>query len=379
MVGIIPEQHPDRTRLFMQWKKMNWPILVDPLNLLGVEVVPITLLIDERGIIRAVRPTEEDFQSFLVTEYDVRAAGSTSAGFTEVPDLGKLAGPARENDPDALRAYADALVLWGQPDQIKQAIDVYRKVLEKEPHDSRAHFRLGVAYRKRFDSQERQESDFSNAVIHWSQALELNPNQYIWRRRIQQYGPRLEKPYSFYDWVLAAREEIQARGEQPVTLSVEPGGAEFAHPLKAFEVTELSHAEPDPQGRILRDKEGFIQVERAVVPPAIKAGDSVRVHVLFRPNEKIKAHWNNEVDDLAFWIYPPEGWQVDSRYVTILRPPEPVSKEVRKLEFELKSPAGFAGSVSVPAYALYYVCEDVNGTCLYRRQDVTITVVAKEK
>ena len=29
MVGIIQEQHPDRARLFMQWKEMGWPILID--------------------------------------------------------------------------------------------------------------------------------------------------------------------------------------------------------------------------------------------------------------------------------------------------------------------------------------------------------------
>jgi hypothetical protein len=41
MVGIIQEQHPDRAGLFMQWKQMDWPILVDSLNLLGVAVVPV--------------------------------------------------------------------------------------------------------------------------------------------------------------------------------------------------------------------------------------------------------------------------------------------------------------------------------------------------
>lgn len=29
MVGVIQEQHPDRARLFMQWKEMGWPMLVD--------------------------------------------------------------------------------------------------------------------------------------------------------------------------------------------------------------------------------------------------------------------------------------------------------------------------------------------------------------
>ncbi|RMG56252.1 MAG: hypothetical protein D6723_00685, partial [Acidobacteria bacterium] len=56
MVGIIEEQHPDRARLFMQWKQMSWPVMVDSLNLLEVPYVPITLAIDEHGIIRKIQP-----------------------------------------------------------------------------------------------------------------------------------------------------------------------------------------------------------------------------------------------------------------------------------------------------------------------------------
>ena len=54
MLGIIQEQHPDRCRLFMQWKQMNWPILVDSLDLLEIGVVPMTVTIDEHGIVRHV-------------------------------------------------------------------------------------------------------------------------------------------------------------------------------------------------------------------------------------------------------------------------------------------------------------------------------------
>ena len=50
MVGIVQEQRPGRARLFMQWKQMDWPIMVDALNELGVAVVPITMFIDEHGI-----------------------------------------------------------------------------------------------------------------------------------------------------------------------------------------------------------------------------------------------------------------------------------------------------------------------------------------
>ena len=54
-----------------------------------------------------------------------------------------------------------------------------------------------------------------------------------------------------------------------------------------------------------------------------------------------------------------------------------VSEEVRRVEFELNGPDDFTGRETVPAYVLYYVCEDVDGTCLYRRQDILIEVEKK--
>ena len=56
-------------------------------------------------------------------------------------------------------------------------------------------------------------------------------------------------------------------------------------------------------------------------------------------------------------------------------PSTTLSEEPRVVEFELTSPAtGSPGMVKVPGYTLYYVCEDVNGVCMYRRQDVEIPV-----
>ncbi|MCZ6695530.1 MAG: hypothetical protein O7A63_03220 [Acidobacteria bacterium] len=207
----------------------------------------------------------------------------------------------------------------------------------------------------------------------WSRALELDPNNYIWRRRIQQYGPRLDKPYSFYDWVRTAREEIRARGEHPAPLIVEPGGAEFAYPAESFAPSGRDEQEPDPGGRIHRDPGDFIRVQMVVVPPRVSAGASARIHVTFTPNADAKAHWNNEVDDLILWLNLPPGWEADARRLTTPNPRRPVSQEVRKVEFEVRVPSGAGpGQARIPAYALYYVCEDVRGTCLYRRQDVTL-------
>jgi hypothetical protein len=205
------------------------------------------------------------------------------------------------------------------------------------------------------------------------QALELDPNQYIWRRRIQQYGPRLEKPYPFYDWVEQAREEIGARGEVPVTLAVEPAGAELAIPLQNLASAEPAQQNPDPLGRIIRDDEQFVQIEAVSVPAIVAAGDAARVHLIFRPDQSMKAHWNNEVDDLLLWVDALPGWSIDRNLHTVANPAAPVSHETRRLDFEVQCEEETpAGEVILPAFVLYYVCEDEDGTCLYRRQDVAI-------
>ena len=352
LVGIIEEQHPDRTRLFMQWKQMGWPLLIDSLNLLDVSAVPLTYLVDEEGVVRFERPSDEDLETFLAADY------------TSSDHHAKLLDP----EPDS----PEHVLLWGDDRDVSDAVEKFGQRIAEAPEDSRAHFRLGVAYRKRYDSDERRPGDFQKAVEQWVRALELDPNQYIFRRRIQQYGPRLDKPYPFYDWVPEARAAVDARGETPVTLRVEPGGAEFAKPLKSFAASAETGQSPDPDGRIYRDEKPLIVAESVVVPTVIERGESARIHVVLRPDLSLKAHWNNEVDDLVFWVDPPEGFRVDRRHHTVAIPPEPVSQELRQVEFEIASPENFTGMATILAYALYYVCEDVDGTCLFRRQDVHV-------
>jgi hypothetical protein len=371
MVGIVQEQHPDRARLFMQWKEMDWPVLVDSLNLLGVSVVPITVAIDEHGVVRAINPPKETIErEFLSKTYERPATVATLAD----PRNSVGRPPGRRASADAWRKYGEDLFLWGGRGAIDEAIDAFERAA-RGTTDGPTEFRLGVIQRARYDSPGRRPGDFRQAVDHWEQALASDPNQYIWRRRIQQYGPRLDKPYPFYDWIPEARAAIVARGQSPVALAVEPGGAEFARPTKTFEAERASGLEPDPKGRIHRDRGEFIQIEALTVPIGVAPGAATRAHLVMRPNLARKAHWNNEAEDLVVWVNPPAGWQVDAHRITLPRPRDVVSQETRRVEFELRSPTGVAaGLVTIPAYALYYVCEDVDGTCLYRRQDVTLEV-----
>jgi len=86
-------------------------------------------------------------------------------------------------------------LLWGGRAAITKAVEGFERAA-RGPADGATEFPLGVAYRARYDSPLRQPGDFRQAVEHWERALALDLNQYIWRRRIQQYGPRLDKTVS---------------------------------------------------------------------------------------------------------------------------------------------------------------------------------------
>lgn len=392
VIGITQEQHPDRCRLFAQWQGLDWPILWDPINVLESTAVPIVTAIDEHGIVRSTKPRPETLEAeFLNISFPDTGVASPlatadsdgqasrrplrvellDAATAELEDTAERQITAR-----SVRDLADAMILWGETAQVNAAIKLYENVLQQQADDAAAWFRLGVAFRLRYDSALRQPDDFANAVKHWEQALKLNPNQYIWRRRIQQYGPRLEKPYSFYDWVQQARDEIVARGETPQPLVVEPQAAELAQPALAFGADTAPAVSPDPEGQIQRDAKSLIVAEVTRVPSTVRPGGSAQVHIAFSPNAALPAQWNNESEPLQVWIEPPAGWQISQRLHHVAPTSNlATSREVRRLDFEIQVPPDATGTVKIPAYALYYVCEDTDGTCQYLRQDWEIEIV----
>ncbi len=325
--------------------------MVDSYNLLEVSVVPLTFFIDENGIVRgraSGRVSAADaLREFLEAEYPATGVTGDHEGAVSIPA--------------------------GHEFRTARLLEHFRKRIDADPGDARSHFRLGVAYRKRYDSPVGSVTDFSRAVEHWSQALALDPNHYIWRRRLQQYGPRLEKPYPFYDWVDTARREIRARGDTPVELPVEPDGAELAAPSRDFEAAAPAEIEPDSEGKILRDREGLIAAQVIAIPAKVEPGGVSRIHIELRPEPDRDAHWNNEAEDLQVWISPPSGWQADQRSLSVPNPAAVLSTEPRRLELEIKAPQS-TGRTQIPAYALFYVCEGVDGLCLYRRKDLSVEI-----
>ncbi len=360
VVAIVEDQHPDRDRLFLQWKKIDWPVLADPLDMLNLETVPITVAVDEYGVVR-------------FTELPMSAAKTIGQTFVNRKYERRDVPVEPKPEPGAL-ARGDEIAVSGGMNRLGEAIDAYREAVRVAPQNAVAHFRLGGALRERYDSPARRESDFQEAVAEWDRAVELEPNRYIYRRRSQQYGPRLASPVALFDWVRTARAEIEARGEKPLPLLVEPGESEFASPAAGTVSTRRS-SEPDPQGRLRRDHGEFVAVDTAVVPFAVKPGEETRVHLTFRPNLARKAHWNNSVDPLTIWLKLPEGWSADRSPIVIPSAAGEVSQETRTAEFQLRVPRNApAGQTKIAGYAAYYVCEDVHGVCVYRRHDVEIVI-----
>ena len=97
-----------------------------------------------------------------------------------------------------------------------------------------------------------------------------------------------------------------------------------------------------------------------------------------RPNPAKEAHWNHEAGALQVWVTPPPEWKVDRRLLE--HPPcsdVATSEELRNLSFEVQLPPGTKEGV-IDAYALYFVCEGVDGVCMFLRQDFKISVQKRE-
>ncbi|MCR9297158.1 MAG: hypothetical protein NXI32_31040, partial [bacterium] len=256
VLGVIQEQHADRCRLFAQWQGFDWPILHDPVNQLRAQAVPYFVALDEAGVVVDADLKADEFDAFLRRPATDRAVAPVEP---ELPDIELLRTAARQSkSAEAWTALGDHHVLWDGEKPIDQAIAGYQRALELNPNYAPAEFGLGVAHRMRYDSSRAEAHDFQLAIDAWGRALALQPNQYIYRRRIQQYGPRLTKPYPFYDWVRQAQEEIRKRGDQPHPLSVVPSGAEIAEPIKELSANSRQDTPPDAAGRIHRDQ-GLIE------------------------------------------------------------------------------------------------------------------------
>lgn len=386
VVGIVQEQHPARARLYAQWKKIDWPILVDSLNLMNLRVVPVIMGLDENGRIVRDEMRPADVDAFLA-EPPVnveRSAQSTRPKGRKSSPYDRGSGALPEAMP--LRVGAEAFLMGqaGSKEKYAEAVAAFERAVARNPNSGTAWFRLGVALRAMHENavepiggrEEGRRSSAQAAADAWFRGLEREPNQYIWRRRLQQYGPRLRKPYDFYTWVKQAREEISKRGEIPVALSIEPAGGEILARRKDQGWQTATGESKEGESRIARDKVPLVTCRAIVVPPRVRPGGFVRVRVLMKPESGANAHWNNEARNMCLRVDIPTGAVLGEASLEYPNPSATESSEQRLVEFELQIGADTPrGDLKFLTYALYYVCEGDSGKCRYLRQDIPVKLV----
>ncbi|MFT7678327.1 MAG: hypothetical protein ACI8QC_002313 [Planctomycetota bacterium] len=355
LIGITQEQHPERCELYRQWKGFDFPILWDPFNLTQSKAVPRFIAIDEHGVVQSTRLNPRNFEEkFLAVEFDPPAEDVSAA--------------------DAVCCFTDQhgkpspISTLSQGGELLESVAALAARMTAEPKNARAAFHAGVAYRMRHDSDQAQAGDFQSAIDAWTQALKLDPNQYIWRRRIQQYGPRMDKPYRFYTWTKQAQADILARGETPVQLVAELTRAELAEPRGAQPKADQELVDPDPNGEINSDSSGLVSIESAVAFDTSGKKPVASVHLMLSTNAKRDVHWNHEAGpSIQVWVDAPTPRLLSAA----LRTDTASSEGTQQLGFEIELLPG-EDSMVLPAYALYYVCEGESGTCLYLRQEFEI-------
>ena len=194
LLGVIQEQHPDRCRLFAQWKGFDWPILHDPINLLAARAVPIFVAIDEAGVVIDSNLNTSELADFLArppnnTEQpapSVRLATSFDSELVDSSDAGEWV------------EAGDHQLLWGSESQISTVINYYQKAIQLEPDNGAAQFRLGVALRKRYDTGLAQHEDFQSAVDAWGRARLPSGKPYNRRKAGQNLTGELRLRHPFF-------------------------------------------------------------------------------------------------------------------------------------------------------------------------------------
>lgn len=352
----------------MQWKKMHWPLFVDSFNLLEVKAVPITILVDASGSIFKTSPYRKDFQSMLN-----KASQSTGPH-------GQLANKDYWTTKLTKRTSAIYSHLGENPDYAA-LIQTFEKLRQSESQIRSEHleFMTGVAFKLRSETSKRQLTDFSESIAHWETALRLDPNQYIWRRRIQQYGPLLEKPYPFYDWVDTAIQKINDRGENPINGNFVLTESEKARPSKDQKLIKSkagNRAAPDPLNRLQKGNGRYASVKVATIPSHPSPGQSFRAFVHLELSQPNFVQWNNEGALSQLYVAPSILNENPIHQFWENAPDNEYSIEQRVFDFELKCPKDLSqlNDKNAPlGYIVVNVCDKFTGVCFACRIDFSIS------
>ena len=235
------------------------------------------------------------------------------------------------------------------------------KLLDKSGKKPEYSFQAGVLARWLYDHGGSSD-DFQIAVDLWSQALDERPGQYIWRRRIQQYGPRLDKPYPFYNWVQEARKDLQAAGKTPHSLQVEPSGSEVAQPSRRGKEGGQPPRFPDAKDK-LPNNSNFLEVTVTTIPHT-DDNKKGRLHLLLTPSKE--GHWSSDAQEVELWYRPKEGAPI---FLTNEITPLPANLETSSLPRVLEGDFSLPKNPSGDLVLFYSLCETENAVCRFLKTE----------
>lgn len=358
LLGVAVEQHPDRARLFAQWKKLNGAMMQDPVNYMRLEKLPLIVGIDENGYVRVVDPDLKTVRKrFLARKYPGEPA-LIPENTEEPPNTLVTRRYAREAEsPGFYIEHGDAVAIAGLSPVFAEAIEAYGKAIASDRRLADAYFGLGVVHRMRFESEHREPGDFQAAVDVWARAAKLAPTNEIYQRRIQSYAPPMESPYPLFDWVATARKEIAATGDTPVALSVEPMGAELGDASG-----RRGDAPPTPSdkddGSAHEDKARRVQIEQTIVESLEKDRSHIRqVHLSFVLDPDRSARWGQESKPLRVWLRKPAGAEVSQRYFECAGSSAADDDLPRTICFTVSLAEGARKNVTIRGHAIYQLVD----------------------
>lgn len=204
VVAIATEQHRERTSLWADWQGIEWPILWDPFNLTGSFAVPNAILVDAGGTVVTTRIRPDGLAVALEELEPFTAIDTREIPPPQLAQLDRLA----KDDLDRPLLEAVSRCLWSGAAPTEADLRTLRARASGDERRGDHVFWSGVAERLAYDAAGGRGPGFARAVAAWHDAHALVPSQYIWRRRIQQYGPRLDQPYDFYAWMPEALETM---------------------------------------------------------------------------------------------------------------------------------------------------------------------------
>lgn len=221
VLAVSHDASPAQARLFFQWKKIDWPLAHDVINHCGVETLPLALYINEKGIIKQIDPEPEKLAKRLAKAKALKPREIPESDREQLvePKITRRAA-SEGRSADSLCIHGDALVVAGQPPQIDEAIEVYKKATNEAPEMAKAWFGLGVAHHMRAKLNQSADpsaaDDGKAATAAWKKVRELAPDNQVFKIEIEEFKAKPAALKKLFEWVEEAKKEISDRGDKPV-------------------------------------------------------------------------------------------------------------------------------------------------------------------